>query len=345
MGAGASGSVDWATVKAAAQFVKQHKGADAVPPLDQVGWGRGGSPGGGLVRGPACRAARLAPAPGLDPLLHRVSLQLCRGSAIAFPQPRRREGKPPELQRRLEELRARLEQAQYDAMVADVTQVGAGHAVRQVLWVSWRAGREPAAPRACMGLRSPSPGASAPAWASRRSPELGRAISLVSLAWPRAPRLHTPLYFLQGERAAAAAREGGLATYRQQISFGVHVLAMMAAFYIFGHVLGMAATSNRALVGTLASLPARQLAWTWGAAAGAWPRLHAGRAWLPGWHAQRPAPQCVRQLGGLVHPAHVARWLISLGVVQYTQTATPTHPHPSRPHPPPCRSIPWWAWC
>jgi heme/copper-type cytochrome/quinol oxidase subunit 2 len=30
---------------------------------------------------------------------------------------------PPELQRRLQQLKARLEQQQYDAMVADVTQV------------------------------------------------------------------------------------------------------------------------------------------------------------------------------------------------------------------------------
>jgi hypothetical protein len=54
---------------------------------------------------------------------------------------------------------------------------------------------------------------------------------------------------LQGERRAAAAREGGFVTYRQQISFGLHVLAMMAAFYAFGHVAGMALTSNKALVG------------------------------------------------------------------------------------------------
>lgn len=52
-----------------------------------------------------------------------AALQLCRGSSIAFPQPRKREAMPPELQRRLQQLKARLEQQQYDAMVADVTQV------------------------------------------------------------------------------------------------------------------------------------------------------------------------------------------------------------------------------
>lgn len=49
---------------------------------------------------------------------------MCAGSGIAFPQPRKSAGKPPELAKRLEELKARLEQQQYDAMVADVTQVG-----------------------------------------------------------------------------------------------------------------------------------------------------------------------------------------------------------------------------
>lgn len=53
---------------------------------------------------------------------------------------------------------------------------------------------------------------------------------------------------LQDERKAAERREGGLVNYRQQIGFAVHVLAMMAAFYAFGHVAGMALTSNRVLV-------------------------------------------------------------------------------------------------
>lgn len=52
-------------------------------------------------------------------------LQLCRGGGLAFPERPKQAGKPPELQRRLDELRARLEQQQYDRMVSDVTQVGA----------------------------------------------------------------------------------------------------------------------------------------------------------------------------------------------------------------------------
>ena len=50
------------------------------------------------------------------------------------------------------------------------------------------------------------------------------------------------------ERAAAAAREGGLYTYKQQISFGFHIVLMMAAFYAFGHVAATAFTRNRTWV-------------------------------------------------------------------------------------------------
>lgn len=65
------------------------------------------------------------------------------------------------------------------------------------------------------------------------------------------PSLPSPLpgpCWWQEERKAAALREGGLSTYRQQMSFGVHVLAMMGAFYAFGHVAGMGLTSNKAVV-------------------------------------------------------------------------------------------------
>eukprot|EP00887_Chlorella_sp_A99_P006653 scaffold3.g6653.t1 len=48
------------------------------------------------------------------------------------------------------------------------------------------------------------------------------------------------------ERAAAAAAEGGLQTYKQQMSFGLHIILMMAAFYAFGHLAGMAITQERA---------------------------------------------------------------------------------------------------
>jgi hypothetical protein len=37
------------------------------------------------------------------------------------------------------------------------------------------------------------------------------------------------------ERDAAAASEGGLVTFRQQIGYGVHVLVMMGTFYALGH--------------------------------------------------------------------------------------------------------------
>ena len=70
----------------------------------------------------------------------RACLQLCRGSGIAFPEPRKPQGKPAELQRRLDELKARLEQQQYDRMVQDVTQVGAGGLVGAGgCWWAWHA--------------------------------------------------------------------------------------------------------------------------------------------------------------------------------------------------------------
>ena len=37
------------------------------------------------------------------------------------------------------------------------------------------------------------------------------------------------------ERDAAAASEGGLVTFRQQMGYGVHVLVMMGTFYALGH--------------------------------------------------------------------------------------------------------------
>ena len=51
------------------------------------------------------------------------------------------------------------------------------------------------------------------------------------------------------ERAAIAASEGGLNTYKQQMSFGLHVIVMMFAFYLFGHLAGMALTPNKVYVG------------------------------------------------------------------------------------------------
>ncbi|KAL4421050.1 hypothetical protein ABPG77_007525 [Micractinium sp. CCAP 211/92] len=128
----AAGAADWDTIKAATEAARRRKGPEAVPPMEL----------------------------------------LCRGSGLVFPERPKQAGKPPELQRRLDELRARLEQQQYDRMVADVT---------------------------------------------------------------------------HHERKAAERREGALVNYRQQIGFAVHILAMMAAFYAFGHVAGMALTSNRTL--------------------------------------------------------------------------------------------------
>ena len=58
---------------------------------------------------------------------------------------------------------------------------------------------------------------------------------------------------VQLERQAEAMREGGLVTYKQQLSFGLHILAMMAAFYALGHVAGMALTRSKVLVSAAAA--------------------------------------------------------------------------------------------
>lgn len=57
------------------------------------------------------------------------------------------------------------------------------------------------------------------------------------------------------ERAAAALRSGALQTYKQQISFGLHVAVMMGTFYAVGHIAGTALspkTSVRAACGLFA---------------------------------------------------------------------------------------------
>jgi hypothetical protein len=121
---GGTGSVDWATIKGVVQHAKQQRGDGAVPSMQQVG--------AGLPDWLAALTAVLLGTPPCRQPTHwgaaavPACLQLCRGSGIVFPKPRKPQGKPPELQRRLDELKARLEQQQYDRMVQDVTQVGAG---------------------------------------------------------------------------------------------------------------------------------------------------------------------------------------------------------------------------
>lgn len=63
------------------------------------------------------------------------------------------------------------------------------------------------------------------------------------------------MWLLQ-ERAAADLREGGLHTYKQQLSFGVHVILMMAAFFAVGHVAGGAVRPHPAYVRSQALGPA-----------------------------------------------------------------------------------------
>ena len=50
------------------------------------------------------------------------------------------------------------------------------------------------------------------------------------------------------ERAAEALRNGALQTYKQQISFGLHVIVMMGTFYAVGHVAGTAMSPKTSVV-------------------------------------------------------------------------------------------------
>jgi hypothetical protein len=63
--------------------------------------------------------------------------------------------------------------------------------------------------------------------------------------------LHTKSLFpgdLQEDQARVRA-EGGFVTFRQQASFGLHMLVMMGTFYAMGHVAGGALTGQPAFVG------------------------------------------------------------------------------------------------
>ena len=51
------------------------------------------------------------------------------------------------------------------------------------------------------------------------------------------------------ERAADALRSGALQTYKQQISFGLHVIVMMGTFFAVGYIAGTAISPNMAVVG------------------------------------------------------------------------------------------------
>ena len=62
------------------------------------------------------------------------------------------------------------------------------------------------------------------------------------------------------ERAAAALRSGALQTYKQQISFGLHVVVMMGTFYAVGHIAGTALSPKTSVVGSSFALFLVQLA-------------------------------------------------------------------------------------
>ncbi|KAK9811229.1 hypothetical protein WJX72_000326 [[Myrmecia] bisecta] len=63
------------------------------------------------------------------------------------------------------------------------------------------------------------------------------------------------------ERKAQAASEGGLNTYKEQMSFGLHVIVMMGTFYALGHVaaLGLSSKPAHHAVGGLAGMTCAML--------------------------------------------------------------------------------------
>lgn len=61
----------------------------------------------------------------------------------------------------------------------------------------------------------------------------------------------SPSLAVSQERQAREQAEGGFGTFRQQMSFGVHVVVMMGAFYAMGHVAGGALGSKPAFVRVL----------------------------------------------------------------------------------------------
>lgn len=50
------------------------------------------------------------------------------------------------------------------------------------------------------------------------------------------------------ERRAEALRQGGLVTYKNQASYGLHVIVVMAVFYLMGHLIASRISDKAGLV-------------------------------------------------------------------------------------------------
>lgn len=50
------------------------------------------------------------------------------------------------------------------------------------------------------------------------------------------------------ERRAKSIEDGGLVTYKDQLSYGVHVIVVMGVFYLLGHFLAASLSSKLSLV-------------------------------------------------------------------------------------------------
>ena len=67
--------------------------------------------------------------------------------------------------------------------------------------------------------------------------------------WRSTPSLRAIVWsaFLQ-ERKADALKEGGLVTYKDQMSYGLHIIIVMAVFYIIGHLVASSLSSKTSMV-------------------------------------------------------------------------------------------------
>lgn len=56
------------------------------------------------------------------------------------------------------------------------------------------------------------------------------------------------------ERQAEALRQGGLITYKDQMSYGVHIVVVMGVFYLMGHLASATISSKISVVMSLSLL-------------------------------------------------------------------------------------------
>ena len=161
-----------------------------------------------------------------------IVYQALMGSRLVLQAPLPRT-KSPELLARLAVLQKQADQREYDRMVHDVTQT-----VPPFLFT----GLSPACAQFCI------------VFAHTHTHTLHTHTYIYTYIYTHIYThiyIHICLHFHEPhfqEREAEALREGGLVTYRQQLSFGAHVLVMMGTFYALGHAGAVALDAAPAMV-------------------------------------------------------------------------------------------------